>query len=207
MMVNYPAGGPLLQPHGLQPVRYPGYGVMNAESGAEDLYYQIVDPAALEAKPRRPAYNRSLNAVENWAWLTQRLVELEQLKMQERMGGAKQSTFGESVVYDVDADEDLARYDEYDAESDDSRPRARPRRGQGRFKSVHERVLQRWERLTQKVLERGGATAGWARAAKMAAAQPTGEARVAATWKRLALKMSGQPGGPRLRVLGPTALR
>ena len=75
MMVNYPTRAPihLQTPHRIQPMGYQGFGDPH---GTENLYYQVVAPPQ-EAKPRRAVYNRSLNAVENWAWFTQRLVELE----------------------------------------------------------------------------------------------------------------------------------
>ena len=46
------------------------------------MYYQYVEPAQ-ERKPRRGAYNSKVNAIENWASLTQGLVELEELRLQE----------------------------------------------------------------------------------------------------------------------------
>ena len=71
MMVNYPTRGPsyLQTPtHRLQPLQaYNSFG--------DEVYYQYMDPAQ-ERKPRRGTYNRKLNAIENWASLTQGLVEL-----------------------------------------------------------------------------------------------------------------------------------
>lgn len=109
MMVNYPPRGPihLQTPHRIQPMGYVD------PHGAENLYYQVVAPPQ-EAKPRRAVYNRSLNAVENWAWFTQRLVELEQMRARQ----VNKRGYTESMEFDIDDDNELVLDHDYDEESD-----------------------------------------------------------------------------------------
>lgn len=86
-MVNYATGAPIIQP-----LRYRSYNEL-PEAGAslrnsgsdENVYYQFV-PAAVQEhdnykRGTQAAYKRRLNAVENWAWFTQRLVEYEHIKV------------------------------------------------------------------------------------------------------------------------------
>lgn len=218
MMVNYPPRAPihLQAPHRIQPVRYRSYGdrqrqmmggsskyLVTTDSGAENVYYQFVAPPQ-ESQPRRPMNKRSLNAVENWAWLTQRLVELEQFKLQERFPGDKQPVYGESMEYDVDDDEEQLVLDhEYDEESDMYRPRVLPKRG-GRFKpkrGVSQLVLVKWRRLTQKLLQQDGG--GWGGLQQvLTGSKPTEGPSTTAKWRTLLLKMADQKSGLCLNPLG-----
>lgn len=113
------------------------------------MYYQYVD-AGQDLKPRRGNFNRKLNAIENWASLTQGLVELEELKLQEQM---------QPMAYDAEDDAGLILYDEYDDESEVYRPRVQPKRGNPKYNRNNQRALLRWRRVTQKLLRSEGA--GW----------------------------------------------
>jgi len=228
MMVNYPSRAPihLGAPQRIQQVRYNSYGdhsrdimggtgkfLVNADSG-EELYYQLVDPnLASTSKPRRGAYDRSCNAVENWAWFTQRLADLERMKIQERLQGNKAAGYGEVIDYDVDDDQELVLYDEYDDESDVYRPRVMPKRGPNKSKARRDReaVLMRWRTLTQKLIKNKGADDGWQGvgravngrvALREEMAKNGNDTRVVANWKKLLLGTVEAKQGLNLKLLG-----
>ena len=59
------------------------YPMMNStDSGSENLYFQMALPVEEREKLRRPVYNRSINAIENWGQLTHGLMELKKIRMQ-----------------------------------------------------------------------------------------------------------------------------
>ena len=108
-MVNYATGAPIIQP-----MRYRSFNELPESSGnmgnsgsEENVYYQFV-PAAVQdhdnyRRGTQAAYKRHLHAIENWAWLTQRLVEFEHVKAVDsdrRKRGLKASQ--SRPIYDSD---------------------------------------------------------------------------------------------------------
>ena len=145
-----------------------GYQQFGEPHSTENLYYQVVAQPQ-DAKPRRAAYNRSLNAVENWAWFTQRLVEIEEMRARRNQRGQ----YVESMEFDIDDDNELVLDHDYDEESDMYRPRVLRQRGGKKAQRdyMNIRVLQKWRRITLKLLN--GGESGWQDVQRVVNRRPT----------------------------------